>query len=405
MNTLLAQQAKQQPLTGTQRLMLAALVFMVFVMGTTEYIIVGLLSEVAADLNVSVSRAGTLVSGFAIAYAIGTPLVVALITRLPKRAVMLMAAAVLLAANVVSALSDWYPLLLVSRVVAAVACGVFLSLAFTVASAVIPPHRQGMAVSLLLSGFTVANVLGVPLGTYIGQHWGWPAAFWSVAGMCLAALAVNAFVLPEVAGASGGSAREQQLKLLRNPRALVALAIPSFGFAATYTIFTYLSPLLTDVLGVERSSVSLVLLMYGLLSIVSNLAAGRLAGARPLERVRYVLVLHALALLSLAFTGPYLAAGLFSIGAIALSSYLFNAPTQLYALQLAEREYPEAKALAASLNPTAINIGIAVGAVLGGLVTDSLGLLYTPVAGALLAGAALLLAVLGHRLEAAGEKR
>lgn len=336
-------------------------------LGTSEFVIVGILPDIADGLSISIATAGTLVSAFAITFAIGTPLTMSFTSHLPKRKLMLTLTALFIVFNLFSSLAPTYAILLTLRMLTAVVTGVLISLAMLVASESVPPGKRGIAISFIFGGFTMANVFGVPLGTLIGQRSGWETTFilTTVLGV-VAFIAVYRVVPSQLTSAKTSIA--DQLRLLTNPRILIAFFIPAFGFGATYVVYTYLVPILKDVLGVPVAWVSPILLAYGFISIFSNMAAGKIASHNPIGRLRFVFLIQAFVLAALYVTTSNVTLGLINIALMSFMAILLTTSTQLYLIDLAEKFNPDAKGLASSLMPVASNVGIGMGSALGGLV-------------------------------------
>lgn len=380
-----------------QKLLVFALVLLTFVTGTSEFVIVGLLSEVASDLEITISSAGALVSGFAFAVAVGTPIVTVLVSRYPAYSLMLTCMVIFIAGNITSALSSAYPLLMGARVVTAVACGLMQTIATTVASETMPAEKRGMVVSLVFAGFTIASVLGVPLGTWIGQAGGWNMAFWFTACLGIVSLVMLAITLPRNLKGTRSSLKSQ-LGLMTHYPMILAFFAPALSIAATYVVYTYIAPILENVLLIPARYISLILILYGAASIISTLLAGKLAARNGLRKLRFVFVIQAVILASLYFTLHSAVPGLISILFIGLAVYLFNVTFQLHLIDLAGEYSPSAKVFAASLFPVSVNLGIAVGAAIGGLVTAHIGLLHTGWVGGVLALAASLLTFISYHI-------
>ncbi|MDQ0207349.1 MFS transporter [Alkalicoccobacillus murimartini] len=374
-------------LTKKQTILAFTLTLLTFVMGTSEFVIVGLLSEVAQDLNVSVAAAGTLVSGFAIAYAVGTPLLTGWVSRFPKYPLMLVLIGIFILGNVVSALTSSFNVLLAARIFTAVASGVLTALAMTIASVTMPAAKRSSVIALIFAGFTFANVLGVPLGTFIGQLGSWHLTFWVTAALGLVAFIISLFVLPKLK-ASGASSLKQQLVLFKDPKILIAFFIPTFSIAGTYAIYTYIAPILEGELGIASRSVGLVLLVYGIFSIASNFLAGKIASSKGIGHLRYAFIVQAFIIASLFVTMGFTVAGLISIMLMAITLYMMNATIQVYLMDRAEAYSSGARDLASSLTPVSVNVGITLGSALGGLVVANGSLPYL----ALVGGACALIA-------------
>ena len=356
---------KKERLNTKQKVLAFTLTLLTFVMGTSEFVIVGLLTEVSSDLQISLATAGTLVSGFAIAYAIGTPLLTAFVSRFPKYPLMLTLISLFIIGNVISALSGSYELLIFSRIITAVVSGVLVALSMSIASDIMPENKKGPIIALIFAGFTISNVIGVPLGTLIGQLGNWQLTFWFTTALGVISLVMSIFILPRKLKVTKASAKEQ-LALLSNPRMILAFFIPTFSIAGTYTIYTYITPILEEGMGVSKSYVSAILLAYGAFSILSNVLAGKIASQNGISKLRFVFIVQALILGSLYFTMESTFMGLISLMLMAVMIYAMNATIQLYLMNLAVVYFPSAKDFASSLTPVAVNIGIALGATLGG---------------------------------------
>ncbi|WP_433620676.1 MFS transporter [Paenibacillus cellulositrophicus] len=371
---------------------------MTFVLGTSEFVMVGLLTEVATDMKIAISIAGSLVSAFALSFAIGTPIFTALFSRFSKRPLILALIGVFIIGNMITAISGSYGLLLFSRVITAVVTGVLIALAMAVASETLPPEKRGPVISIIFTGFTVASVLGVPLGTFIGQWGGWHMSYWFTTLLGIVSLIASSATIPR--GLKGArSSLKNQLRLFTYPRIVLAFFIPAFSIAATYSVYTYLAPMLQDVLFVPARYISLVFLLYGIVSIFSTLIGGKLAAGGGMGKIRYIFLAQAVILASLYVSSGSLAGGLVSISLIALAVYLMNSTMQLYFMDWADRHVPEGKDLASSLTSVSINVGIAMGSALGGVVTKNMELIDLSWSGGMMAVLASLLAWMTYRLD------
>lgn len=374
------------------------LFLLTFVLGTSEFVMVGLLSEVALDMKITISAAGSLVTFFALSFAIGTPVFTALFSRFSKYPLILTLIGVFIVGNIITAISGSYGLLLVSRVITAVVTGVLIALAMAVASETMPTDKRGPVISIIFTGFTVASVLGVPLGTFIGQWGGWSMAYWFTTILGIVSLIASFATIPR--GLKGTrSSLKKQLKLFAYPRIVLAFFIPALSIAATYSVYTYLAPLLQNVLFVPARYISLVFLLYGIVSIFSTLIGGKLAVYDGMGKIRYVFLAQAVILASLYFTSGSLVGGLVSISFMALVVYLMNSTMQLYFIDWADQHVPEARDLASSLTSVSVNVGIAMGSALGGYVTTNMELIDISWVGGIVAVLAAVLALINYGLE------
>ncbi|WP_145023424.1 MFS transporter [Paenibacillus sp. Y412MC10] len=385
-------------MTRQHKLLTLNLFLLTFVLGTSEFVMVGLLTEVASDMKIAISIAGSLVSAFALSFAIGTPIFTALFSRFSKRPLILALIGVFIIGNMITAISGSYGLLLFSRVITAVVTGVLIALAMAVASEALPPEKRGPVISIIFTGFTVASVLGVPLGTFIGQWGGWHMSYWFTTLLGMVSLIASFATIPT--GLKGArSSLKNQLRLFTYPRIVLAFFIPAFSIAATYSVYTYLAPMLEDVLFVPARYISLVFLLYGIVSIFSTLIGGKLAVGGGMGKIRYIFLAQAVILASLYVSSGSLAGGLVSISLIALAVYLMNSTMQLYFMNWADRHVPEAKDLASSLTSVSINVGIAMGSALGGFVTKNMELIDLSWSGGMMAVLAAVLAWITYRLD------
>lgn len=385
-------------MTKHQKLLTLNLFLLTFVLGTSEFVIVGLLSEVADDLSISISMAGALVSTFAMAFAIGTPILTALSSRFAKYPLMLTLILLFIAGNILSALSETYGPLFVSRILTAVVTGVLIALAMAVASEVMPAEKRGPVISIIFTGFTIASVIGVPIGTYIGQSSGWRLTFWFTALLGSISLIASSVTIPK--GLIGTkSSLKKQIGLLTNSRIIIAFFIPALSIAATYTVYTYLTPLLLDVLLIPERSISLVFLLYGVISIFSTIIGGKLVTRNGIGKLRYIFLIQAMILGLFYVSSNSIIAGLLNISFIALIVYTMNSTMQLYFIDLADKHYPSAKNLAASLTPVSVNVGIALGSALGGFVTTNMRLIDVSWVGGIVAISAALLTFISYHFD------
>ena len=381
-------------------LALWALTLSAFAIGTTEFVIVGLIPTIASSLGISVPSAGLLVSLYALGVAIGAPVLTALTGRMPRKHLLTGLMALFTIGNLVAWLAPSYEALVAARVLTGLAHGVFFSVGTTIATSLVPREKAASAIALMFSGLTVALVTGVPLGTFIGQNFDWQSTFLAVALLGVIALAGTLLLVPNNISAGKPSSLLAQLAVLRKPRLLLVYAMTMLGYGGSFIAFTYLVPILQQVSGFSAGSVSLVLLVYGVSVALGNVWGGRMADRKgPVRALQIVFGLLALVLFTFSFTASnhWLAlATVFAWGAVAFG----NVPgLQVYVVQQAERSAPDAIAVASGLNIAAFNVGIAGGAWLGGIIVSRMGLLATPWIGALVVGGALLLTTLAGWLD------
>jgi DHA1 family inner membrane transport protein len=258
-------------------LALLALTAGAFGIGVTEFVIMGLLIDVGADLGVSTSAAGLLISGYALGVVVGAPILTIATAHWPRKTVLLALMAIFVAGNAACAVAPSYALLMAARVLTAFAHGTFFGVGSVVATRLVAPERRASAIAIMFTGLTVANVLGVPLGTWIGQHAGWRATFWAVAVVGVAALAIIAAAVPSDREAPEASDWRGDLRVLARRPVLLGLLTTVLGFGGVFAVFTYIAPLLTKTGGFGPAAISPILLLFGGGLVLGNLAGGRLA--------------------------------------------------------------------------------------------------------------------------------
>ncbi len=371
---------------------LFALTISAFAIGTTEFVIVGLIPTIAADLGISLPSAGLLVSLYALGVAIGAPVLTALTGKLPRKALLIGLMVLFTAGNLLAWQAPSYESLVTARILTGLAHGVFFSIGSTIATGLVPREKAASAIAIMFTGLTVALVTGVPLGTFIGQHFGWRETFLAVSALGVVALVGSALFLPRAIAYSPPASIAQQARVLAEPRLLLVYATTAVGYGGTFIPFTFLAPILQDVSGFSAGAVGWVMLVYGVSVAIGNIWGGKLAdrlGAIPALKIIFALL--AVVLLVLNFTAPHKWLALATVmawGAVAFG----NVPgLQVYVVKQAERFTPHAVDVASGLNIAAFNLGIAGAAWVGGLIVTHVGLRHTPWIGALVVLVALAL--------------
>ncbi|WP_296073756.1 MFS transporter [uncultured Agrobacterium sp.] len=381
-------------------LALFALTIAAYAIGTTEFVIVGLLPTVANDLHITLPLAGLIVSVYALGVTFGAPVLTALTGRIERKPLLLGLMGLFILGNSAAALSPSYEMLLVARVISAFAHGVFFSVGATIAAGLVPEDRRASAIAMMFMGLTVAIVTGVPLGTLIGQIFGWRATFFAVAALGIVAFIGIAALLPSTLQKAPAASLMEQLRVLGSGRLLLAFAMTALGYGGTFVTFTFLASILQELTGFAESIVSLVLVLYGLAIAAGNLAGGRIADRDPVKALGWLFGLQALVLALFTFTATSATAALLTLVALGFLSFANVPGLQLYVVQLAKRFRPNAIDVASALNIAAFNLGIAVGAWIGGMVVASpLGLGATPWVGAMLVSSALVLTLISASLD------
>jgi DHA1 family inner membrane transport protein len=374
------------------RLPIFALAVASFGIGTTEFVIMGLLPDVARDLRVSSPQAGMLVSGYAIAVTIGAPILAIATAKLPRKATLLALMALFILGNCLCALAPSYALLMAARVVTAFAHGTFFGVAAVVAANLVPHGQRGRAIAMVFAGLTLANVLGVPAGTALGQVAGWRATFWGV--VVIGAAAISAIVIWVPSGLSAPAGRLiTEFRVLANRQVLMAMSISVLCSVSMFTIFTYITPLLETVAGLVPHQVTFALLAFGVGLTIGNLLGGRLGDWKLMPAVMGLLGVLVCVLVVFGFTSH---AGIPAVATMVLwgiIAFALVSPLQMRVLETARR----APNLASILNQGAFNLGNATGAWVGAAVIGA-GFSYTalPFIGAGVALLALALSALSH---------
>ncbi|WP_327677709.1 MFS transporter [Streptomyces sp. NBC_00467] len=376
-------------------LALLALAIGAFGIGTTEFVIMGLLPEVAADFGVSIPTAGFLVTGYALGVVIGAPLMTVLGTKVSRKRMLMVLMGLFIVGNVLSAVAPVFGVMLAGRVVASLAHGAFFGIGSVVAADLVAPQKKAGAIAMMFTGLTVANVVGVPLGTFVGQSAGWRATFLIVAGLGVLGLLGVAKLVPEQPRPEGVRLRHE-LAAFRNVQVLLAMAMTVLGFGGVFAAITYITPMMTEVTGFADSSVTWLLVLFGLGMVGGNLIGGKFAD-RALMPLLYV-SLGALSLVLALFTltAHNTVTAAITIVLIGALGFATVPPLQKRVLDQAAG----APTLASAVNIGAFNLGNALAAWLGGMVIAA-GFGYTAPnwVGAALAASALALAVLAQILE------
>ncbi|GAB3101016.1 MFS transporter [Lysobacter terrae] len=378
-------------------LALYALTVGAFGIGTTEFVIMGLLLQVAADLKVTIASAGLLISGYALGVFVGAPLLTAATAKLPRKAALVALMVIFTLGNLACALAPNYAVLMAARVLTSLAHGTFFGIGAVVATNLVASDRKASAISIMFTGLTVATLLGVPAGAWLGLHFGWRATFWAVAAIGVIATAVIAALVPADHGARDAIALRDEAKVLARPQVLLGLAATVFGYAGVFAVFTYIQPLLTQITGFSEAAVSPVLLVFGVGMIIGNLVGGRLADRRLVPTLIGTLVALALVLGVLTFALHQAVAAVLFTGLLGAAAFATVAPLQLRVLQHAQGA---GESLASSFNIAAFNLGNAIGAWLGGaVIVHGPGLGAVPWTAALMTLAGLAIVLWSLRIE------
>lgn len=366
-----------------------------FGIGTTEFVIMGLLPEVGADLGVSLSSAGLLVTGYALGVVVGAPPVAILTTRLPRKTLLLGLMLIFTLGNLACALAPGYGTLMAARVLTSLAHGAFFGVGSVVATSLVKPEKQASAIALMFTGLTLANVLGVPFGTWLGQAWGWRATFWAVTGVGMVAMLAIAVWVPRSRGSHDSDLRGE-LRALGRPQVLLGFAMTVLGFGGVFTAFTYIAPLLTDLAGFSPGAVSPILLLFGVGLVAGNMYGGKLADRRLMPTLVASLALLAVVLAVFSLTVHFKIAAVVTVAVLGAAAFATVPPLQMRVLEKAGN----APNLASAFNIAAFNLGNAAGAWLGGLTIDhGPGLGATPLVAAAVTASGLMVALYSWKLD------
>lgn len=382
-------------------LALLALAIGAFGIGTTEFVVLGLLPQIATGFGVTVPTAGLLVTGYALGVVLGAPLMTVLGTRISRRRMLMLLMGLFVLGNLLSAVAPSFGVMLIGRVIASLAHGAFFGIGSVVAADLVAPERRAGAIATMFTGLTVANVVGVPLGTFVGQSAGWRVTFVLVAALGVVGLVGVARLVPEMPRPEGVHLRHE-LAAFRNVQVVLAMAMTVLGFGGVFAAVTYIAPMMTDVAGYTDSAVTWLLVLFGLGMVVGNLVGGRFADRRLMPMLCTVLGALAVVLALFTLTAHHKALAAVTVLLIGALGFATVPPLQKRVLDQASG----APTLASAVNIGAFNLGNALAAWLGGLVIDA-GFGYTSPnwVGAALAASALLLAVLSAALERGSKAR
>jgi MFS transporter, DHA1 family, inner membrane transport protein len=380
---------------------LLALAVAAFGIGTTEFVIMGLLPDVARDLAVSIPAAGMLVSAYALGVTIGAPIVAIAIANVPRKAALMRLIGVFIVGNLLCALAPNYTILMAARIVTAFCHGAFFGIGSVVAAGLVAPNRRAQAIALMFTGLTLANVLGVPLGTALGQLAGWRATFWAVTGIgVLAALALWICLPKKIEMQKASLVHE--FTVLKNPQVLMVLGISVLASTSLFAVFTYITPILEDVTGFSPHEVTFVLLVFGLGLTVGSTLGGKLADWKLMRSLLVFLGSIGIVLAVFAATMHDALAATATIFVWGMLAFAIVPPLQMLIVNRAS----EAPNLASTLNQGAFNLGNAGGAWLGGMaISAGVPLTSLPWLGMAMAFSALALTLVSAQLDRRARRR
>ncbi|MFE7114160.1 MFS transporter [Streptomyces sp. NPDC057654] len=375
-------------------LALLALAIGAFGIGTTEFVIMGVLPQVAGDFGVTIPTAGWLVSGYALGVVFGAPLLTVLGTKVSRKKMLLFLMTLFVIGNTLSALAPSFGIMLIGRIVASLAHGAFFGIGSVVAAGLVAPQKKASAISLMFMGLTVANIVGVPGGTYIGHAAGWRVTFLLVAALGVIGFLGVAKLVPETGRPDSVSVRTE-FAAFRNVQVWLAMAMTVLGYGGVFAAITYITPMMTEVAGYTEATVTWLLVLFGIGMFLGNLLGGKFADRRLMPMLLTTLAALTGALLLFTATAHNKVLAAITLSLIGALGFATVPPLQKWVLDQASA----APTLASAANIGAFNLGNALAAWLGGLVIAA-GLGYTSPnwIGAILSGTALLLALLASRL-------
>ncbi|WP_270997098.1 MFS transporter [Listeria seeligeri] len=371
-------------------LTLLALAISAFGIGSTEFISVGLLPLISSNMDVSISTAGLTVSIYALGVMVGAPVLTTMTAKMNRKNLLMLVMVVFIIGNLISAFAASFAILLTGRVIAAFAHGVFMSIASVIAADVVQPSKRASAIAVMFTGLTVATVTGVPLGTFIGQLFGWRMSFIFIVAIGVIALIANYFLVPKNLSSAKSISLKSIGQVLLNKKIGIVLLMTAFGYGGTFVVYTYLSPMFIK-MGYTANMIVVLLIVYGIMVAIGNTIGGHFANEKPAKALFVMFSLQAATLLLLQFTSPNPILGLIVVMLMGFFAFMSVSGLQLYVVELAERYLPETVSMASALNISAFNVGIAIGAFIGGLVTEYIGLSYTPIVGFLMVLIAIIL--------------
>jgi DHA1 family inner membrane transport protein len=375
---------------------LLALAVGAFGIGVTEFAPMGLLPVIAGDLGVSIPTAGLLISAYALGVTIGAPLMTLTTGRVPRRALLIGLAAIFTLGNLLAAMSVSYNMLLAARVLTSFNHGAFFGVGSIVAASLVPPQRQASAVATMFMGLTIANVIGVPLAAWAGEHLGWRASFWGISALGVATMASLRLTLPALPAPAGRNAAMELRVLTRGP-VLGALALTVVGSSAMFTVFTYIVPILHDVTHASLGFVTAMLVTYGVGLTIGNWLGGKFADHSVDRTLIVTLAALSATLVAFAWFMPHAGASAVLILLWGIASFALVPPLQMRVMTAAA----DAPNLASAMNIGAFNLGNALGAALGGgVIASGLGYPTVALAGAATSAAGLIFIIAGQHREA-----
>lgn len=350
------------------------LVLIAFTLGCSEFLITGILSDISLEFHKSLSTVGLLVTVFAFVYAVSTPIVTIIVGKFKYYWSFVGLMIIYILGNIMSATVTTYPLLVASRVITAAVSGALLSVALTYGNAIAPPEKRAFMVSWIFSGFSIATIVGLPMGTYIAHISNWHNSFWAVILLSVVIMALAMISLPKDLQAQVGNQSAKQLDLMKDPLIIIGILLPIFNAAGVNVFNTYIAPIFTNILKFSPSELSLLLSIVGILSITSSQIAGWLANHNGLRKIPYIFVVQFVLFSTIYFVFGSVWKSMIWIVILELTFNMVGSSIQIHFFDVAERSYPQSMVLASSLNPVFFNLGISLGSASGSVVVAKYGL-------------------------------
>jgi len=355
-----------------------ALAMSAFAIGMTEFISVGLLPLIKAEFHTTIPLAGLTVSLYAVGVTIGAPLITPMTNKMKRKHLLITIMIVFIVANALAAFSTTFSMLLAMRVLSALVHGVFMSIATAIASDLVSPDKRSSAIAMMFTGLTVATVTGVPIGTWIGQQFGWEVSFITIALIGLISLIVNIATVPKDLNEYEQASLLEQLTVFKNKSLMMVYVITALGYGGTFVVYTYLTTMLTDILHFGNDDVVILLVIYGVMVAIGNTLGGKLTNHQPTKVLIGIFLLQAIVLLLVGITMSLPAVGTIAILLMGLFAFMNVPGLQLIVVLFAERKNKATTNFASSLNIAAFNIGITLGSVVGGYVLKHFSITMTP---------------------------
>lgn len=355
-----------------------ALAMSAFAIGMTEFISVGLLPLIKDSFNTTISLAGLTVSLYAVGVTIGAPLLTPLTNKIKRKHLLIGIMLIFIIANTLAAFSTTFSMLLAMRVLSALMHGVFMSITTAIASDLVSPDKRSSAIAMMFTGLTVATITGVPLGTWIGQQFGWEASFITIAIIGFLSLVINIISVPNDLNEYEQASMLEQLTVFKNKSLMMVYLITALGYGGTFVVYTYLTTLLTDTLHYSDDAVVILLVIYGVMVAIGNTLGGKLTNNRPMQVLIGIFLIQAIVLLIVGVTVSHQILGTIAILIMGLFAFMNVPGLQLIVVLFAERKNKATTNFASSLNIASFNIGITLGSVIGGYVLNHFSITMTP---------------------------